>query len=163
MDELEALAARDDVRYREETVELDAETFESIREVDESGIDASVGALVRDGGGRIGLVRNHWGDGWLVPGGKVEPDETLREAVVREVREEMGVAVSVERPLEVNEVEHRHGDDSITGYFVVFEAVAADGELGDDLGEDDVEIEDAAWFDEVPAECENADLLDRHR
>jgi ADP-ribose pyrophosphatase YjhB (NUDIX family) len=160
MDELEALAAHDDVRYREETTEVDAETFESICEIDESGIDTSVGALVRDGGGRIGLVRNHWGDGWLVPGGKVEPDETLREAVVRE---EMGVAVSVDRPLEVTEVEHRNGDDSITGYFVVFEAVADDAGLGDDLGEDGVEIEDAAWFDEVPEECENADLLDRHR
>jgi 8-oxo-dGTP diphosphatase len=33
--------------------------------------------------------------GWELPGGKVEPGETAEEAVVREIREELGCEVSV--------------------------------------------------------------------
>ena len=34
-------------------------------------------------------------DGWEFPGGKVEPDETLEAALVREIREELAVEISV--------------------------------------------------------------------
>jgi A/G-specific adenine glycosylase len=36
---------------------------------------------------------------WEFPGGKKEPNETLEEAVVREVREELGIEVQVDSPL----------------------------------------------------------------
>ena len=57
-----------------------------------------VGAVVRDAAGRLLLVQraNEPGRGlWSVPGGRVEPGETMPEAVVREVAEETRLAVVV--------------------------------------------------------------------
>ena len=45
-------------------------------------------------------------------GGKQEPDETLAEALVRELREEMAMTVEVLRPYRT--VEHRYPDFAIT-------------------------------------------------
>lgn len=168
MDELDRLADRDDVVRSEQTISLDAEAFETVRENAEAGFDCWVGTLVRDGDGRIALVRNRWSDGWVLPGGDVERGESLREATVREVREETGLDATVERPLEVVEqtfaADSPAGPDSsaVSGHFVVFEAQSDDASLGDDLGRDDGEIADAAWFESVPEECEHAALLSRH-
>lgn len=55
-----------------------------------------VGAVVLDAGGRLLLVRrgNEPGRGlWSVPGGRVEPGESVAAAVEREVREETGLVV----------------------------------------------------------------------
>ncbi|SHG88246.1 ADP-ribose pyrophosphatase YjhB, NUDIX family [Geodermatophilus nigrescens] len=61
-------------------------------------VQACVGAVVLDDAGRLLLVRrrNEPGRGlWSVPGGRVEPGESLGAAVAREVREETGLAVTV--------------------------------------------------------------------
>lgn len=55
-----------------------------------------VGAIVHDAAGRLLLVRraNEPGRGlWSLPGGRVEPGEVERAAVVREVAEETGLMV----------------------------------------------------------------------
>ncbi|MGY2084976.1 NUDIX domain-containing protein [Blastococcus sp. SYSU DS0539] len=55
-----------------------------------------VGAIVHDPAGRLLLVRrrNEPGRGlWSVPGGRVEPGETVATAVEREVLEETGLRV----------------------------------------------------------------------
>jgi ADP-ribose pyrophosphatase YjhB (NUDIX family) len=67
-----------------------------------------VGALVHDEAGRLLVVRRGRppSEGlWSIPGGRIEPGETGREATRREVREETGLTVrvgelvgSVERP-----------------------------------------------------------------
>jgi 8-oxo-dGTP diphosphatase len=67
-----------------------------------------VGAVIKDDSGRLLLIkrRNEPGAGlWSLPGGRIEPGETDQQAVVREVCEETGLAVtcgallgSVERP-----------------------------------------------------------------
>lgn len=56
-----------------------------------------VGAVIVEDG-RILLVKRGKppAEGlWAVPGGRVEPDETVREAVVREAAEETGLEVEV--------------------------------------------------------------------
>ena len=61
-----------------------------------------VGAIVHDPAGRLLLIRRGHAPGrglWSVPGGRVEPGETLAEAVEREVREETGLAVRAGAPV----------------------------------------------------------------
>jgi ADP-ribose pyrophosphatase YjhB (NUDIX family) len=55
---------------------------------------ATVGALVVGPSNRVLLIRTHkWRGTWGVPGGKIEYGETMREALVRELREETGLIV----------------------------------------------------------------------
>jgi 8-oxo-dGTP diphosphatase len=55
-----------------------------------------VGAVIKDDQGRLLLIKRGHEPGaglWSVPGGRVEPGETDSEALVREIREETGLAV----------------------------------------------------------------------
>lgn len=59
-----------------------------------------IGAVVFDDQGRLLLVQraNPPAQGsWSLPGGRQEPGETAEQGVVREVREETGLTVRVER------------------------------------------------------------------
>jgi ADP-ribose pyrophosphatase YjhB (NUDIX family) len=60
-----------------------------------------VGAVVRDATGRLLLIQRghapHRGL-WSLPGGRVEPGETLEQAVEREVREETALEVRAGAP-----------------------------------------------------------------
>ena len=54
----------------------------------------SVAGLVTNDNGQIHLVKSPW-RGWEYPGGLIEPGETFREALHREVREEAGVEIEI--------------------------------------------------------------------
>lgn len=62
-----------------------------------------VAAVIRDGEGRVLLARRpddrHMGGLWEFPGGKVDDGEAPADALVRELREELGVAASIELPI----------------------------------------------------------------
>jgi 8-oxo-dGTP diphosphatase len=62
-----------------------------------------VAAVIRDADGRVLLTQRpqdrHMGGLWEFPGGKINGGETPSEALVRELDEELGIEVAVERPL----------------------------------------------------------------
>lgn len=68
----------------------------------------AVSVLLLDEAGRVLLVERGRGANvgrWSLPGGRVEPGETLAEAGVRELAEETGLVVEVGRELGLLEVE----------------------------------------------------------
>lgn len=63
------------------------------------GMTLGVRAAVFDGDGRVFLVRHTYTPGWYLPGGGVEPGETLAAALDRELMEEGGIVLG--RPAEL--------------------------------------------------------------
>ncbi|KTG10248.1 hypothetical protein AUR64_11740 [Haloprofundus marisrubri] len=142
----------DDLHVLRSEYEVDAETFAGLGEYEafQSGWVAT--AVTLDEDDRILLAYDGDDEQWVVPGGTVQSGESLREGVVREVREETGVDVTPERPHAVYDVVRTHSEDSHTFRVVGFSATATDSEVGTNLGVDDENIERAAWFDELPKE-----------
>ena len=57
-----------------------------------------VAAIILNGGGCVLAVKcppQKHGGGWEFPGGKIEAGESPREALIREIREELGVEIEV--------------------------------------------------------------------
>lgn len=77
--------------------------------------------------GRVLLTQrkrgSHLEGAWEFPGGKVEPNEDPRDALAREMREEVGVDVEVTEIVEVTF--HRYAEKSVLLLF--FEARRAEG------------------------------------
>eukprot|EP00163_Fabomonas_tropica_P026152 TRINITY_DN4702_c0_g1_i2.p1 TRINITY_DN4702_c0_g1~~TRINITY_DN4702_c0_g1_i2.p1 ORF type:complete len:265 (+),score=43.35 TRINITY_DN4702_c0_g1_i2:590-1384(+) len=103
-----------------------------------------VGGFVEhsDGDGRVLFIKEakgHYKD-WKLPGGALDPGETLAEAVVREVREETGIKCEF---VELLSFTHHHGFRFGCGdiYFV-----ARCRALTQDIKPDPSEIAEAAWL-----------------
>jgi len=77
----------------------------------------AAGALFRDAGGRVMLVRPHYNPAWDIPGGMVEPGETPSEACVREVAEELGLEIAVGQALVVDWAPHPEQGDRLLFVF----------------------------------------------
>jgi len=63
------------------------------------GLTLGVRGLVIDPAGRVFLVKHSYVEGWHLPGGGVEPGETLRTALARELREEGNIEITGDSPL----------------------------------------------------------------
>jgi 8-oxo-dGTP diphosphatase len=82
--------------------------------------DVTVAAGIIVDAGRILVARRspsrHCGNLWEFPGGKLEPGETAEQALVRELREELGVEARVSVPYRT--VSHRYPDRRVTLHFL---------------------------------------------
>lgn len=147
-----SLRASADVERRETRTELPPDEWPSESIDTWVGVGAVVLSPARD---RVALVRNWWsGDRWVFPGGGVEPsDESLRAALRREVREETGLPITIERPVLVEDQTYVHSvapERSFDGWFVLFQTVAEETTFSDAPGEDPDEIEAVRWFESPP-------------
>ena len=77
-------------------------------------VTVAVGILI-DPQGRVLITRRapqtHQGGLWEFPGGKVEPGETIVDALARELKEELGVTVLISEPFMT--LEHDYGDQCV--------------------------------------------------
>ena len=152
----ELLARHDGVRHVERTRRPGAERFAGLRRRLRDGLEWGVGAVVSDGD-RVLLVRE---DGqWSVPGGGVEPGESLREAARREVREEAGVRVAVDGLRAVTEQRVVHAGEELRLNFATYAATPETTTLAADPGLADEGIEAADWKAELPEDTLDRDLV----
>ena len=107
------------------------------------------GAVVRDGQGRILLLKRSDDGRWSLPAGMIEPGEEPADAVLREVFEETGVIAEVERLAGVarHPAEYPNGDRC--EYLVVWFRCRAVGGAPRADGDESLDV---AWFapEELP-------------
>lgn len=106
-------------------------------------------ALVHDENGNILLVRNVKGDSfyWSPPGGAVEKDETLEQAVIREVKEETGFESKVIGMHSVREV--IFSEEGHHALIITFFVQIIGGSI--DIMDPDQEVTDVRWVDHQTA------------
>ena len=123
-------------------------------------------AVIRDDAGRVLLALWNEADApkWTMPGGGVELDETVQQAVVREVQEETGYDVVVGRLLGLHtfvlppQVRVNTTDRPLKSVRVVFEARIVGGELRHEIGGT---TDEARWFDvEAISDLPRVSLVD---
>lgn len=89
-------------------------------------------ALIFHGGKLLITQRHagaHLGGLWEFPGGKREPDETFEQCLIREIREELGVEISVGELFE--EVAHTYPEKSVRLKFFVCKLLSGEPQLLD--------------------------------
>jgi len=93
---------------------------------DKKAIEVSAALIFRDGKLLIAQrhAKAHLGGLWEFPGGKREPGETFEECLVREIREELGVEISVEKLFE--ELTHVYPEKSVHLKFFICKLVSGE-------------------------------------
>ena len=102
-------------------------------------IEVAAAIIVKDN--KVFATQRGYGefkDGWEFPGGKLEPGESAREALVREIREELDVDIKVGKLLET--VEYDYPEFHLTMHCFICELLSEDIVLK--------EHEDARWLKE---------------
>ena len=102
-------------------------------------IEVAAAIIVKDN--KVFATQRGYGefkDGWEFPGGKLEPGESAREALVREIREELDVDIRVGKLLET--VEYDYPEFHLTMHCFICELLSEDIVLK--------EHEDARWLKE---------------
>jgi len=117
------------------------------------------GALLTDGQGRVLVVEPTYKSYWEIPGGSVEADESPHAAVVRELKEELGLSVPVGGLLVVDWVPPR--PDRTEGLMLVFDGGVLTPSYTEQIRLPADELRGWAWCTEQEAGERLSDLLTR--
>lgn len=116
-------------------------------------------ALFSDDAGRALVVEPTYKDYWEIPGGGVEADESPYTAVVRELKEELGLSVQPGRLLVTDWVPPRPGRTE--GLMLVFDGGILTPEQTEQIRLPDEELRSWAWCTEQEAGERLSELLAR--
>ena len=97
-----------------------------------------VAAIIQHEGKILATQRGYgdFKDGWEFPGGKMEPGETMQQAIIREIQEELGVTISPTKL--VTTVEYDYPTFHLTMHCLLSTVVEGEIKL--------IEHEDAKWL-----------------
>lgn len=104
----------------------------------------AVGAIVRRGTAVLLVQRASEPNAgqWAIPGGKVQPGETLQQAAEREIKEETGVVIRAGEPVFCFDVIERDEQGELRYHYVILDLLA-EYLSGEPQADDDAL--DAAW------------------
>jgi 8-oxo-dGTP diphosphatase len=120
-----------------------------------------VAAVIHDADGRVLLTQRpedrHMGGLWEFPGGKIDDGEAPAEALVRELDEELGIEIVVQRPLTFA----IHDEPGLRILLLFFDARISGGEPRGHEGQavEWVAMKDLPSFPTPPADAELIRLL----
>ncbi len=107
-------------------------------------IIVAVGAVIEDDEGRILLVKHvperggFWQGKWICPGGRLDPGESIRDGIEREVMEETNLKIGLTTPLiPFERIVKSEGQTTLHVVYIDYLAKLVGGELrlGSDVGE----------------------------
>lgn len=93
---------------------------------DKKQLEVSAGLIFHNGKLLI-TQRNtnaHLGGLWEFPGGKLEPHETFEQCLVREIREELGIEISVDELFE--EITHAYAEKTVHLKFFICKLISGE-------------------------------------
>lgn len=136
----------------------------NLAHIDPKEIDAvAVGSLVLRNGHPVLVKRQGISSQWIIPGGLIEPKESVSDSILREVKEETGLEIQIDNilriglepqysQLEFREINlKRFGKDTISLLFVNFKSTALSGIL--DCSKDpNKSIAEVEEFEKIPFE-----------
>ncbi|WP_459194146.1 NUDIX hydrolase [Halosimplex sp. J119] len=146
----------------ETTRSVPRDRFRTVAErIEAQGLPYGAHTLAYRPSGELLLVKQDAIDTWVLPGGEVEPGESVREGARRELSEEAGIDVTYDGLGVLGEVRFRSDGHETWGVLPVFEGEAESTALS--VRDPDGEITDARWFAELPENTRDRPVLQEWR
>jgi phosphoglycolate phosphatase len=124
--------------------------------------EPTVGALIETDRGEILLCDSHkWPGIYTVPGGHIDLGETCEEALIREIKEEVGLDIKVLELLSIQQVIHPREFWRKDAHFIFFDYLCK-VEGNQSVKVDSDEIQSAIWVEPKAALDLNIDRYLRH-
>jgi len=122
------------------------------------GIEIVGSVIIEDPDGNILLVKSpKWHNKWTMPGGHIDPGETIEEALIREAREEIGLSLKPEGTIAFGELINSK-DFHRPAHFIYFDVLCKTSDRKIKL--DDQELVEYIWA--KPEEALKMDLAESY-